>query len=192
MGVRGGQWSPEERSPPRVEAERSRRALHPGWGREGDPWRLAGGGGAGGQGKFASLRTAVPKRPCHVDQPVVKFSTTCYRNTEIRHQMAAPAVCADKEDSPVSPILGRFHFSAVTPTPLPKPSLSLPVFGRTWESWARKAFLPPGNQAGADSAGNHCVLVAVRGDVPTFDRPILCPAGVSRPPDLPVLPWPET
>lgn len=106
--------------------------------------------------------------------------------------MAAPAVCADKEDSP-----GVAHFRPLSllcsyPYPSPKLSLSLPVFGRTWESWARKAFLPPGNQAGADSAGNHCVLVAVRGDVPTSDLPILCPAGVSRPPDLPVLPWPET
>lgn len=64
-------------------------------------WRGVG----GGQRKFASLRTAVPKPPCHVDQPVVKFRTTCYRNTEIRHQMAAPAVCADKEDSP-----GVAHF----------------------------------------------------------------------------------
>lgn len=149
-----------------------------------DSWRLAG----AEVGRECILRTAVPKQPCHVDQPVVKLSTTCYRNTEIRHQMAAPAVCADKEDSPGVAHFRPLQFSAVTHTLSPsRPSLSR-FLGARGSPGPEKRFCPQGIRAGADSAGNRCVLVAVRGDVPTSDRLILCPAGVSWPPDLPVCP----
>lgn len=46
---------------------------------------------------------------------------------------------------PASPILGRFHFSAVTPTLLPKSSLPLPVFGCTRDSGVRRAFISWGS-----------------------------------------------
>ena len=127
MGVRGGQWS--RRKGPRPGSRESGAAAPSIRGRGGKripgDWRGAG----GGMGKFASLRTAVPKQPCHVDQPVVKFSTTCYRNTEIRHQMAAPAVCADKEDSP-----GVAHFrplSLLCSYPYPSPQ-AVPLSPGFW------------------------------------------------------------
>lgn len=81
----GRSWrpvEPEERSPPGVEGERSRRALHQRWGRQGDPWRLAGGGRWAGEiciFKNCGSETTVPRRPasCEVKHNVLQK----YRNS---------------------------------------------------------------------------------------------------------------
>lgn len=137
---------PEERSPPGVEGERSPCALHQRWGGK---WILTMQREVGRE--ICIFKNCGSEPPCHVDQPVVCLLTTLqkYRNSPL---WRGPAVCADKEDSP-----GVAHFrplsllcSYLLP-PLPKPSLSLPVFGRIG-SPGPESVLPPGNQAGADFA----------------------------------------
>lgn len=97
-----------------------------------------------------------------------------------------------KRTCPASPILGRFHFSAVTPTLRPKSFLPPPVFGCTRDSRVSRAFISWGSGKAWAPQEASCVPAALGGDIPTSDRPFLCPAGVSRAPGLLGSRCPET
>lgn len=72
--------------------------------------------------------------------PRIQASCDVQHNVLLKYQNPPPnggSCSLIKRTRRASPILGRFHFSAVTPTPLLKSFLSFPVFGCQWEAQVR-------------------------------------------------------